>query len=113
MKLDGGFEQVMREHAQRGWLAARPKLGDGVSYLVVSPKDLMKIETIELILKLSNLLLVCHHAGVAAVRLPHDLVDDELRVTVDVKPLDPELNDDEQSVDECLILYHIVGYAEV
>jgi hypothetical protein len=40
----------------------------------------MKFKTIELILKLSYLLTVCHHVRVTAIRLPHDLVDDELRV---------------------------------
>jgi hypothetical protein len=35
----------------------------------------MKLESIKL-LKLFDLLLVCFHVGVVAVRLPHDLVDD-------------------------------------
>jgi hypothetical protein len=38
------------------------------------------------------------------VRLPDDLVDDELRVTTDVKPLDPKLDGDAQAVDEGLIV---------
>jgi hypothetical protein len=56
---------------------------------------------------------VCRHAGVMAVRLPHDLVDDELRVTVDVKPLNPKLGSDARVIDECLIFHHIVGRTEV
>jgi hypothetical protein len=32
--------------------------------------------------------------GVTIIRLPYDLVDDEIRVTMDVKPLDPELGGD-------------------
>jgi hypothetical protein len=55
---------------------------------------MMKFEAIELRFELSYLLAVYHHAGVAAIRLPHDLVDDELRVAVDVKPLDPDLGGD-------------------
>jgi hypothetical protein len=43
---------------------------------------------------------------------PHDLVDEELRVTVDVKPLDPDLGGDAKAMDEGLILHHIV-YAEM
>jgi hypothetical protein len=48
-----------------------------------------------------------------AARLPHDLVDDELRVTVDVKPLNPKPDSDARVIDECLIFHHIVGHTEV
>jgi hypothetical protein len=41
------------------------------------------------------------------------LVDDEFRVTMDIKPLNPKLSGDAQVVDECLIFHHIVGCAEV
>jgi hypothetical protein len=41
------------------------------------------------------------------------LVDDKLRVTADVKPLDPELSGDVQAIDKCLVLYHIVDCIEV
>jgi hypothetical protein len=73
----------------------------------------VKFETIELLLKLSILLTVCLNAGVVAVRFPHDLVDDKLKVTADVKPLDPELDGDAYAIDEGLILYHIVGRTEM
>jgi hypothetical protein len=42
------------------------------------------------------------------VRLPHDLVDNELRITMDVKLLDPELSSDAHAVDEGLIFRHII-----
>jgi hypothetical protein len=74
---------------------------------------MMKFETIKLLLKLSYLLEVCRHAGVAVIWLPHDLVNDELRVTVDVKPIDPELSEDAQAVDEGLILCLIVCRVEI
>jgi hypothetical protein len=73
----------------------------------------MKFKTIELLLKLSYLLAVCRHAGVMAISLPHDLVGDELRVAVDVKPLDPELSGNAQAVDEGLIFHHIVCRVEI
>jgi hypothetical protein len=41
------------------------------------------------------------------------LVDDKLRVTADVKPLDIELSGDTQAIDEGLVLCHIVGHTEV
>jgi hypothetical protein len=54
----------------------------------------MELETVELFLQPSNLLSICCYVGVVAVRLSHDLVEDELRVTMDVKPLNPELGGD-------------------
>jgi hypothetical protein len=41
------------------------------------------------------------------------MVDDELRVIADLKPLDPMLGGDVQGVDESLVLRHIVGHVEV
>jgi hypothetical protein len=41
------------------------------------------------------------------------LFDNELRVTVDVEPLDPELGGDAQAVDEFVIFCHVAGCAEV
>jgi hypothetical protein len=41
------------------------------------------------------------------------LVDKELRVTADVKPLNPELDGDAHVIDECLIFHHVVGHTEV
>jgi hypothetical protein len=73
---------------------ARPESGEGVDCFIVSLKDMMMFESSKLLLQLSNLLSVRHHAGVTAVWLPHDLVDGELRVIADVKLLDPKLSGD-------------------
>jgi hypothetical protein len=77
-------------HTQRGRFTARFEPGEGVGYLVVSLEDMMELKTIELLFQLPNLPPVCHHAGVMEVQLPHDMVDDELRVARNVKPLNPE-----------------------
>jgi hypothetical protein len=73
----------------------------------------MKIEIIEFLLKLPYLLAVCRHVGVTLIRLPHDLVADELRVTVDVKPLDLKLSGNVLAVNEVLIFCHIVCCTEI
>jgi hypothetical protein len=91
---------------------ARPELGEGASYLIASPEDMMKLKTIELF-QFPNRLSECCHVGVMTVRLPHDLFDNELRVATDVKLLNPKLDGDAQTVDECLVFCHIVGCAEV
>jgi hypothetical protein len=61
----------------------RPESGEDVGHLIVTSEDMIKFKTVKLLLKLSYLLAVCIHARVVAIRLPHDLVDDELRVTKD------------------------------
>jgi hypothetical protein len=91
----------------------RPKSGEGVSCLIVMSEDIMRFKTVELILELSYLPVICRHAGVTAIRFPHDLVDDELRVLADVEPLNPKHDGNAQAVDEGLIFYHIVGCTEI
>jgi hypothetical protein len=92
---------------------ARPKSGEGVSRLIVASEDMMKFKAVELLLEFPYLLAVYRHAGVAIIRLPHDLIDDELRVLMDVEPLDPDLDSDAQTIDEGLKFCHIVGFPKM
>jgi hypothetical protein len=87
------------EHVQRGLYSTRPESSEGVGCLIVVPEDMMKFKVVELLLELPYLLVVCRHAGITTIRLPHDLVDDELRVPMDVESLDPELGSDAQVID--------------
>jgi hypothetical protein len=82
------------EHARRGLFAARPESSEGVDYLIIALEDTMKFKTVELLLELPYLSVVGRHAGVVAIRLPHGLIDNELRVTADVELMDPELGSD-------------------
>jgi hypothetical protein len=91
---------------------ARPETIEGICYFVISLEDKVELEIIEL-LQLLNVLPVCRHVGVMTVRLPHDLVDDELKVTADIKLLNPKLDDNTLTIDEWLIFCHIVGCAEM
>jgi hypothetical protein len=92
---------------------ARPEPVKGVGCLVVSPEDMVKLEAVKFLLQLSYLLSVCIHAGVTTIRLFHDLIDDEPRVSVDIKPLNPMFGGNVQTVDQCPILRHIVGGTEL
>jgi hypothetical protein len=74
---------------------------------------MMKLKTIEFFLQPPYLLPVCRHVGVATVQLSHYLIDDELRVSTDAKLPNPKFIGDAHAVDQGLILYHIVGGAEV
>jgi hypothetical protein len=51
---------------------------------------MVELETIKYLLQPPYVLLVCRHAGFATTRLSHYLVDDKLRVSVDVKPWNPK-----------------------
>jgi hypothetical protein len=73
-----------------GAVRSLTQAGEGVGHFVVSSEDMMELEIIELFLQAPNLLSTCHDAGVTTVQLSHDLVDDELKVVVDVQPLNPE-----------------------
>jgi hypothetical protein len=46
---------------------ARPKSSEGSDCFIVPQKDMIKCETIELLLKLSYLLTLCRHAEAVAV----------------------------------------------
>jgi hypothetical protein len=113
LEPDWWLEQVLRGHDRRGWFMAQPELGKAINCLIVSLKDMVELETVELFLQLPNLLPVCSHVGVTTIRLSHNLIDNELSVSMDIKPLNPKFSGDVQTVDQCLILPHNVGGMEV
>ena len=69
---------------------------------------MVKLEAVEFFLQASDCFAVCVHLGIVAARLFHDLVDDESRVASDVKPFDPKLDRDVETIDEGLVLRRIV-----
>ena len=68
----------------------------------------MQFDPSKFVLDLAHLLAICCHERAFAGGLLHDLVDDQLRVTVDIQPCSTELDGDAQSIDEGLILRGIV-----
>ena len=69
---------------------------------------MVKLETVEFFLQAPDCFAVCVHLGVVAAGLLHDLVDDESGVASDVKPLDPKLDRDMETIDKGLVLHHVV-----
>ena len=55
---------------------------------------MIDLEAIELVLQLVDFSTACHHLGVMAARLLHDLVDDQLGVSPDVEASDTQLDGD-------------------
>ena len=48
------------------------------------------------------------HLGIMAARLFHDLVNDESGVASDVKPFDPKLDHDMETIDKGLVFHRVV-----
>ena len=68
----------------------------------------MQLDPLEFVLKLTHLLVVCCHEGAFAGGLLHDLVNDQLRVTMDVESRSSEVDGDAQPIDEGLIFCGII-----
>ena len=68
----------------------------------------MWLDPLKSVLELAHLMAVCCHEEAFARGLLHDLVDDQLRVAVDVQPRSVELDGDAQSVDEGLVFCSVV-----
>ena len=85
---------VAGEDARWHGLSAGCRLRKRVGHLVEAPWDVIEFEAIEFILQSSNFLAICSHLGVMTAQLLHDLVDDQLRVTPDVKASDAQLDGD-------------------
>ena len=62
--------------------------------IVVLLGDVMQLDPLEFVLEPTHLLAVCHHEGAFAGGLLHDLVNDQLRVTMNVESRSTELDGD-------------------
>jgi hypothetical protein len=81
--------QVSGEDVRGNRCPPRGYLSQLICSLVVSSGDVVEFEPVELVLQAPNLIAVGFHLQVAVVGVLHDLVNDELRVTVSVKASDP------------------------
>ena len=65
-----------------------------VGHLIEAPWDVIEFEAIEFALQPLDFLAVHSRLGIVIARLLHDLVDDQLGVTLDVKASDAQLDHD-------------------
>jgi len=79
---------IAGKHTRWHWLSTRRGFCKCVGRLVEEPWDVIELETVELVSQPSDLLAVRSHLSVMAARLLHDLVDDQLGVTLDVEASD-------------------------
>ena len=55
---------------------------------------MIELEVIEFVLQLVDFSTICSHLGIVVARFHHDLVDDQLGVTLNVEALDAQLDGD-------------------
>ena len=85
---------IIGEDGCRHRLLAGHRFCERVGHLVETPWNVVELEAVELVLQLVDFSAICSHLGVVAARLLHDLVDDQLGVTLDIKASDTQLNGD-------------------
>jgi hypothetical protein len=59
---------------------------------------MVELKTFKFLLQHLYLLPICCFSGVVTARLPHYLIDDGLRISVDVKPVNPKFGSDAQTI---------------
>ena len=84
---------VVDEDPTWGWIPPDGQFCEKIDGIIVLLGDVMQLDPLEFVLKLSHLLAVCCHEG-AFVGLFHDLVDDRLRVAANVESRSAKLDGD-------------------
>jgi hypothetical protein len=79
-----------------------------VRLLVVPTGNVIEFNAVELVLEGSYGVAVGLHLVVMTTRVLHDLINHELRVSLDVKALDACFDGDSKDAKESLVLCHVV-----
>lgn len=88
------FMEIFCEDIRRNCGTSRRNFGWLIGGLVVTPCNVVELEAMELVFQTLELLAIHLHLGVVVARCLHYLVNDEQRVTSDVKSLDSKLDHD-------------------
>ena len=67
---------VVDEDPARGWIPPGGQFCEEISGIIVPSRDVMQLDSLELVLELAHLLAVCCHEGAFAGGLLHDLIND-------------------------------------
>jgi hypothetical protein len=74
LDVDRGCVEIVDEDLIRSRIPLGRHLGECISVVVVPSRDVMQLDSLELILQLTHLLVVCVHEGAFVVGLLNDLV---------------------------------------
>ena len=105
---DGRLMDIVDEDPAWGWILPGGQFCKEIDGIVVPSRDVMQLDSLELVLKLAHRLVVCYHEGAFAGGLLHDLINDQLRVTTNVESRSTKFEGDAESIDEGLVLRGIV-----
>ena len=100
--------EIIDEDLARRWISPSGQFCEKIGGIIVLLGDVMQLDPLEFVLELAHLLAVCCHEGDFAGGLLHDLVNDQLRVIMDVESCSVELDGDAQAVDEGLVFRGVV-----
>jgi hypothetical protein len=81
--------EISRENVRWNCGSTRSDFREFIGGLIIPACNVVELEAMEFVIKAPYLLTVGLHLGITAARALHDLVDHELRVTSNVKVLDP------------------------
>jgi hypothetical protein len=81
--------EIFRENVRWNCSSTRSDFCEFIGGLIISTCDVVELEAMKLVLKAPYLLTVGLHLGITAAQALHDLVDHELRVTLNIKVSDP------------------------
>ena len=76
--------EVVDEDPARRRIPPSGQFCEKIGGIVVLFVDVMQLDPLKFVLELVHLLAVCYHEGAFAGGFLHDLVDDQLQVTVDI-----------------------------
>ena len=91
---DQGLVLITGEDIHQHWLSAGRHFCQRVGRLIEMPRDVIELETVELVLQLVDFSTIRSHPGIVVASFLHDLVDDQLGVAPDVKLSDTQLDGD-------------------
>ena len=84
---------IAGEDAHGHWLLAGRRFRQHVGHLIETPRNVVELEAIELVVQLADFSIICSHLGIMIAQL-HDLVNDQLGVTLNVEASDAQLDGD-------------------
>ena len=83
---------VVDEDSARGRISPGGQFCEEIGGGIVPSRDVMQFNSLEFVLELTHLLVVCCHEGAFAGGLLHDLINDQFRVIANVESRSTELD---------------------
>ena len=86
--------EIVDEDPAQGQILPGGQFCEKIGGIVVLSGDVMQLDSLEFVLELAHLLVVCCHEGAFAGGLLHDLIDNKLRVATNVESCSTKFDGD-------------------